>query len=203
MPPKKPTDPLPTPPSDEAPAHRLLLRESEREGYETGSQCVSWMFARNLDSDISNASLNHLPPPFPRLRTVGDAIGRLATGESGPLELKWDRFSFVIPLGLYESKLTKHNMIFVGRFTTPAVSEWWDNDGHNYCISFKRPPFSPSTASQNRSFTAPSSEAHSCHRQCFSRDRHSSLPQDLSSPPLWSANYHSKLTCRDAQFRTT
>ena len=104
-------------------------------------------------------SLVHLPPPFPRSRTVGDAIGQLANGESGSQELKWDRFSFVIPLELYEQKLTEHNILFVGRFTAPGVGEWWDNnDGMNYRVSFKRPPSSPSALapSQNRSFTAPS-----------------------------------------------
>ena len=104
-------------------------------------------------------SLTHLPPPFPRSRTVGDAIGRLANGESGPQELKWDRFSFVIHLELYEQKLTEHNIVFVGRYTAPGVGEWWDNNnGQNYRVSFKRPPSSPSAAapSQNRSFTAPS-----------------------------------------------
>jgi len=104
-------------------------------------------------------SLSHLPPPFPRSRTVGDAIGRLANGESGPQEFKWDRFSFVIHLELYEQKLTEHNVVFVGRFTAPGVGEWWDNNGgQNYRVSFKRPPSSPSAAtpSQNRSFTAPS-----------------------------------------------
>ena len=70
------------------------------------------------------SSLSHLPPPFPRSRTVGDAIGRLANGESGPQEFKWDRFSFVIHLELYEHKLTEHNVVFVGRFTAPGVGEW-------------------------------------------------------------------------------
>lgn len=104
------------------------------------------------------SSLTHLPPPFPRSRTVGDAIGRLANGESGPQEFKWDRFSFVIHLELYEQKLTEHNIHFVGRFTSPGTGEWWDNnDGQNYRVSFKRPPSSPSaTSSQNKSFTAPS-----------------------------------------------
>jgi hypothetical protein len=103
-------------------------------------------------------SLAHLPPPFPRSMTVGDAIGQLANGESGSQDLKWDRFSFIIHLELYEQKLTEHNIFFVGRFTAPGVGEWWDNnDGNNYRVSFKRPPSSPSSApSQNRSFTAPS-----------------------------------------------
>ena len=61
MPPKQPTDPLPIPTDDEAPARRFLLRETEREGYETDSQCVSWMFARNIDSDVSNAILGFIP----------------------------------------------------------------------------------------------------------------------------------------------
>jgi hypothetical protein len=99
-------------------------------------------------------SLTHLPP-FPRSMTVGDAIGQLANGESGSQDLKWDRFSFIIHLELYEQKLTEHNIFFVGRFTAPGVGEWWDNnDGNNYRVSFKRPPSSPSSApSQNRSFT--------------------------------------------------
>ena len=103
-------------------------------------------------------SLTHLPPPFPRSRTVGDAIGQLANGESGSQELKWDRFSFVIHLELYEQKLTEHNIFFVGRYTAPGVGEWWDNnDSMNYRVSFKQPSSSPSAlASQNRSFTAPS-----------------------------------------------
>ena len=104
-------------------------------------------------------SLTQLPPPFPRSRTVGDAIGLLANGESPSHELKWDRFSFIIHLDLYEQKLTEHNLFFVGRFTAPGVGEWWDNnDGMNYRVSFKRPPSSPSAVapSQNRSFTAPS-----------------------------------------------
>ena len=63
MPPKTPIDSLPSPPpaSDEAPARRFLIRETEREGYETDSQCVSWMFARNIDSDVSNAILGFIP----------------------------------------------------------------------------------------------------------------------------------------------
>jgi len=61
MPPKQPTDPLPIPVDDEAPVRRFLLRETEREGYETDSQCVSWMFARNIDSDVSNAILGFIP----------------------------------------------------------------------------------------------------------------------------------------------
>jgi hypothetical protein len=61
MPPQKPTDPLPIPVDDEAPTRRFLLRETEREGYETDSQCVSWMFARNIDSDVSNAILGFIP----------------------------------------------------------------------------------------------------------------------------------------------
>lgn len=61
MPPKQPTDPLPTPVNDESPTRRFLLRETEREGYETDSQCVSWMFARNIDSDVSNAILGFIP----------------------------------------------------------------------------------------------------------------------------------------------
>lgn len=61
MPPKLPTDPLPTPATDEAPVRRFLTRETEREGYETDSQCVSWMFARNLDPDVSNAILGFIP----------------------------------------------------------------------------------------------------------------------------------------------
>ncbi|KAF9647457.1 hypothetical protein BDM02DRAFT_3187974 [Thelephora ganbajun] len=104
-------------------------------------------------------SLTHLPPPFPRSRTVGDAIGRLANGESGPQEFKWDRFNFIIHLELYEQKLTEHTMTFVGRFTAPGTGEWWDNnDGRNYRVSFKRPPSSPSASppSQNKSFVAPS-----------------------------------------------
>jgi len=105
------------------------------------------------------SSLSHLPPPFPRSRTVGDAIGQLANGESGSQEFRWDRFSFVIHLELYEQKLTEHNVVFVARFTAPGVGEWWDNnDGQNYRVSFKRPPSSPGAASpsQNRSFIAPS-----------------------------------------------
>ncbi|KAF9778241.1 putative phosphatase regulatory subunit-domain-containing protein [Thelephora terrestris] len=102
------------------------------------------------------SSLAHLPPPFPRSRTVGDAIGRLASGEACSQEFQWDRFSFVLPLELYEQKLTEHVLVFVGRYTAPGVGEWWDNnDGHNYRVSFKRPP-PPSSPSQNRSFTAPS-----------------------------------------------
>lgn len=101
-------------------------------------------------------SLSHLPPPFPRSRTVGDAIGRLANADSGSSELKWDRFSFVIHLELYEQKLVEHTIVFVGRYTCPGVGEWWDNnDGKNYRVSFKRPP-SSSAPSQNKSFTAPS-----------------------------------------------
>ena len=61
MPPKQPTDPLPIPMDDEAPVRRFLLRETEREGYETDSQCVSWMFARNIDSDVSNSILGFIP----------------------------------------------------------------------------------------------------------------------------------------------
>lgn len=61
MPPKKPTDPLPSPVTDEAAVRRFLIRETEREGYETDSQCVSWMFARNIDSDVSNAILGFIP----------------------------------------------------------------------------------------------------------------------------------------------
>ena len=61
MPPKQPTDPLPIPVDDEAPVRRFLLRETEREGYETDSQCVSWMFARNIDSDVSNSILGFIP----------------------------------------------------------------------------------------------------------------------------------------------
>jgi len=61
MPPKQPIDPLPTPANDEDPVRRFLLRETEREGYETDSQCVSWMFARNFDSDVSNAILGFIP----------------------------------------------------------------------------------------------------------------------------------------------
>ena len=103
-------------------------------------------------------SLPHLPPPFPRSRTVGDAIGRLANGDCGSQECNWDRFSFVIHLELYEQKLAEHNIVFVGRFTAPGVGEWWDNnDGMNYNVSFKRPPtLNVATQSQNRSFTAPS-----------------------------------------------
>lgn len=100
-------------------------------------------------------SLSGLPPPFPRSRTVGDAIGQLASGETCSQEFQWDRFSFVLPLELYEQKLTEHSLVFVGRFTAPGVGEWWDNnDGQNYHVSFKRPV--PSSPSQNRSFTAPS-----------------------------------------------
>jgi len=105
------------------------------------------------------SSLSQLPPPFPRSRTVGDAIGQLANGESGPQEFRWDRFSFVIHLELYEQKLTEHNVVFVGRFTAPGAGEWWDNNnGQNYRVSFKRPPSSPGAASpsQNKSFIAPS-----------------------------------------------
>ena len=61
MPPKQPTDPLPAPVLDEAPVRRFLIRETEREGYETDSQCVSWMFARNFDSDVSNPILGFIP----------------------------------------------------------------------------------------------------------------------------------------------
>ena len=61
MPPKKPIDPLPPPATEEAPVRRFLIRETEREGYETDSQCVSWMFARNIDSDVSNAILGFIP----------------------------------------------------------------------------------------------------------------------------------------------
>lgn len=101
------------------------------------------------------SSLTQLPPPFPRSRTVGDAIGRLANGDCGSQEFKWDRFSFIIHLELYEQKLAEHTLVFVGRFTAPGVGEWWDNnDGNNYCVSFKRPP--SAAPSQNRSFTAPS-----------------------------------------------
>lgn len=100
-------------------------------------------------------SLSQLPPPFPRSRTIGDAIGRLANGECGSQDLKWDRFSFVIHLELYEQRLIEHNIFFVGRYTAPGVGEWWDNnDGKNYRVSFKRPP--SAAPSQNRSFTAPS-----------------------------------------------
>ena len=103
------------------------------------------------------SSLAHLPPPFPRSRTVGDVIGQLANSESGSQAPKWDRFSFVVHLELYEQKLTEHNIHFVGRFTAPGIGEWWDNnDGMNYRVSFKRPPSFPSSPSQNRSFTTPS-----------------------------------------------
>lgn len=61
MPPKTPTDPLPPPVGDEDPVRRFLIRETEREGYQTDSQCVSWMFARNIDSDVSNAILGFIP----------------------------------------------------------------------------------------------------------------------------------------------
>ena len=61
MPPKQQTDPLPIIPNEEAPTRRFLLRETEREGYETDSQCVSWMFARNIDSDVSNSILGFIP----------------------------------------------------------------------------------------------------------------------------------------------
>ena len=61
MPPKTPTEPLPPPVEDEAPVRRFLIRETEREGYQTDSQCVSWMFARNIDSDVSNAILGFIP----------------------------------------------------------------------------------------------------------------------------------------------
>ena len=61
MPPKTQTEPLPSPVQDEAPARRFLIRETEREGYETDSQCLSWMFARNIDSDVSNAILGFIP----------------------------------------------------------------------------------------------------------------------------------------------
>lgn len=100
-------------------------------------------------------SLSHLPPPFPRSRTVGDAIGRLANGDGASQDLKWDRFSFVIHLELYDQRLIDQNIVFVARYTAPGVGEWWDNnEGRNYRVCFKRPPsVSPS---QNRSFTAPS-----------------------------------------------
>ena len=103
-------------------------------------------------------SLAQLPPPFPRSRTVGDAIGQLASGEGGSQQLKWDRFSFVIHLDLYEQRLAELNIYFVGRYTAPGVGEWWDNnDGMNYRVSFKQSPSSPGTPpSQNKSFTAPS-----------------------------------------------
>jgi hypothetical protein len=61
MPPKKSTDPPLIPADDEAPTRRFLLRGTELEGYETDSQCVSWMFARNIDSDVSNAVLGFIP----------------------------------------------------------------------------------------------------------------------------------------------
>ena len=100
-------------------------------------------------------SLSRLPPPFPRSRTVGDAIGRLAGGgDCNSQELEWDRFSFVIHLELFEQKLEYHTIIFVGRYTAPGVGEWWDNNGgESYRVSFKRPPSSPA---QNKPFTAPS-----------------------------------------------
>ena len=86
-------------------------------------------------------SLPRLPPPFPGSRTVGDAIGLLASGDSGSQECNWDRFSFVIHLELYEQKLAEHSIVFVGRFTAPGVGEWWDNnDGMYYRVSFKQPP---------------------------------------------------------------
>jgi len=64
VPPKQPTDPLPISPSYEAPVCGFLLRETEREGYETDSQCLSRMFARNLDSDVSNVILGFIPEFF-------------------------------------------------------------------------------------------------------------------------------------------
>jgi len=101
-------------------------------------------------------SLAQLPPPFPQSRAVGGVIGQLASGEGGSQEFKWDRFSFVIHLELYEQKLTELNIFFVGRFTVPGVGEWWDNnDGMNYCISFNQPHSSPGRPpSQNKPFTA-------------------------------------------------
>jgi hypothetical protein len=100
-------------------------------------------------------SLSRLPPPFPRSRTVGDAIGRLANADPGFQDLKWDRFSFVLHLELYEQRLIEHNIVFVARYTAPGAGEWWDNnDGQNYRVSFKRPP--SAAPSQNKSFTAPS-----------------------------------------------
>ena len=103
-------------------------------------------------------SLTQLPPPFPRSRTVGDAIGQLAGGDCGSQEFKWDRFSFVIHLDLYEQRLTELNIFLVGRFTAPGVGEWWDNnEGMNYRVCFKQSASSPGTPpSQNKSFTAPS-----------------------------------------------
>ena len=113
-----------------------------------------WQTTSEVSCKHSN-SLPHLPPPFPRSRTVGDAIGRLANGDSGSQDLKWDRFSFVLHLELYEQRLLEHNMVFVARYTAPGVGEWWDNnDAQNYRVSFKRAP--SAAPSQNRTFTAPS-----------------------------------------------
>ena len=81
--------------------------------------------------------------------------------------------------------LTEHNIIFVGMFTAPGVGEWWDNNnGNNYRVSFKQLP--PSSPSQNKSFTAPSTMKPPRHSQCFGRDRQSSLPP--RSP--WSFRTH-------------
>ena len=86
-------------------------------------------------------SLSHLPPPFPGSTTVGDAVDQTANGDCDPREVKWDRFSFVIRLDLYERTLADRTILFVGRYTALGVGEWWDNNGGgSYRLSFKQPP---------------------------------------------------------------
>ncbi|KZT27531.1 carbohydrate-binding module family 21 protein [Neolentinus lepideus HHB14362 ss-1] len=120
-------------------------------------------------------SLPSLPPPFPGTRTVGDAVGIVAShsprsrvSDDGGEPL-WDRFSFVVRLEDYEHRLNERTLFMVARYTAPGVGEWWDNnDGRNYKVGFKKTttpapapthaePSSPVlSASQQGSFRAPS-----------------------------------------------
>ncbi|TFK56451.1 hypothetical protein OE88DRAFT_18160 [Heliocybe sulcata] len=112
-------------------------------------------------------SLPSLPPPFPRARTVGDAVGLIAShstdDDSGAPQ--WDRFSFVVRLEDYEHRLNERTLFMVARYTAPGTGEWWDNNnGKNYRVGFKKVVDSPTKApespvinsSQQGSFRAPS-----------------------------------------------
>ncbi|EPQ60100.1 hypothetical protein GLOTRDRAFT_134851 [Gloeophyllum trabeum ATCC 11539] len=119
-------------------------------------------------------SLPSIPPPFPRTRTVGDAVGIIAhassqAGDDMPPpdgRPQWDRFSFVIRLEDYEHRLNERTLYMVGRYTAPGVGEWWDNnDGKNYRVGFRKVVDAPAvktpespvlSSSQQGSFRAPS-----------------------------------------------
>ena len=119
MPPKQQTDPLPAPTNNKAPVRRFLLRETEREGFETDSQCVSWMFTRNigpftLSNPLVRCILCHrvryppsttshpVRPPFPV--SVPAPFPRLPQITTNGLSLQRTRpTGSLTPVGLYNT----------------------------------------------------------------------------------------------------